>query len=209
MLFFDLCSCLPDSYCGWQPEGTVLQRESGMTGGLMRDVSLLLQCPLYLPRSPCRDRQEVREGRRWGQGKLCYAVWWLCNAVSPSRDLSQCSSALQGLPAPDTSSYFTRMHRTQAVQEIGCNRFVVILRKKKQTTKPVWNQHVCLSYGMVIWESPHLLSPVKCTDCPSKSDEGQNQDHPSHLSAATVLSGIRKNCKTAKQRRNLAMVILK
>lgn len=154
MLFFDLCSCLPDSYCGWQPEGTVLQRESGMTGGLMRDVSLLLQCPLYLPRSPCRDRQEVREGRRWGQGKLCYAVWWLCNAVSPSRDLSQCSSALQGLPAPDTSSYFTRMHRTQAVQEIGCNRFVVILRKKK-TNNQTCVKSACL---FILWNG-HMREP--------------------------------------------------
>lgn len=148
---------------------------------------------------------------RWEKGgdgvrASCAMQFDDCAMLCPQADLSQCSSAPQALPAPDTSPYFTRMHCTQAVQEIGCNRFVVILRKKKKT---VWNQHICLSYGMVRWESPHLLSWVNCTDCAFKGDEGQNKTISLTSQRQVCWQESRKNCTTARQRRNVAMIILK
>lgn len=73
----------------------------------------------------------MSEGRRWGSGHvvLCDLVSVQCNAMSPGRDLSQCSGAFECLPAPDTFPYCTRIRRIQAVQEIGCNRYAVTLRK--------------------------------------------------------------------------------
>lgn len=190
----------------------MLQRDSEMTvGPLMRDTSLLLRhrtpaaMPFVLLQEPLHRQTEVSEGRTKGLGTLWSVFWWLCNAMSPGRDLGQCSGAFEYLPAPDTSPYFTTMHHIQAVQEIGCNRYVVMLRKNLT----MWNHHSCLSCRMVRWETPHLLLQVNWTDCASKGDQGWDETLSLTSQRQVCWQELRKDCKTTKQSRNVATVILK
>lgn len=189
----------------------MLQRDGDMTvGPLVRDMSLLLRhttpaaMPFVLLQESLHRQTEVSEGRRWGQGTLWSVFWWLCNSMSPGRDLGQCSGAFKCLPALDTSPYFTTTHRIQAVQEIGCNRYVVTLRKNLT----MWNHHICLSCRMVRWETPSPSFTGELNRVCLQGWPGVKWD-PLAFQRQVCWQELRNDCKTTKQRTNVATVILK